>query len=58
MTLFIGMPGGTEWIFIILALLTSLIIPILAIVLYIRNRELKKQIKILTDEKNTLLKKY
>ena len=53
MTLLFGMPGGAEWIFIILALFPTLIIPILAIILYIKNRELKKQIKILTDEKNT-----
>ena len=55
MTLLFGMPGGSEWIFIIVALLPSLIIPILAIVLYMKNRELKKQVTILTDEKNTLL---
>ena len=55
MTLLFGMPGGSEWIVIIIVLLTSLLIPILAIVLYIKNRELRKQVKILTDEKNTLL---
>ncbi|MCW3089438.1 MAG: hypothetical protein JWP81_507 [Ferruginibacter sp.] len=55
MTLLFGMPGGVEWIFLFVAILPSLIIPILAIVLYLRNRELKKQVQILTAENNTLL---
>ena len=57
MTFLIGMPGSSEWILIILGLFFFLTMPILAIVFYTRNKELKKQIKILTDEKNTLLAK-
>jgi ABC-type transport system involved in cytochrome bd biosynthesis fused ATPase/permease subunit len=55
MTLLLGIPGSSEWIFIIIALFTLLIMPIFVIVLYIKNRELKRQMKILTDEKNGLL---
>ncbi len=55
MTLLLGMPGSSEWIFIIIALLTLLIMPIVVIILYIKNRAVKRQVKILTDEKNSLL---
>ncbi len=51
----IGMPGGSEWIFIFIALITLFIAPILTIVFYIRNRELRRQVKTLTEEKNGLL---
>lgn len=57
MTLGIGMPGASEWIFIFIALIMLLITPILTIVFYIRNRELRKQVKILTDEKNGLVER-
>ena len=55
MTLLLSMPGGSEWILIILVLLLTLTMPILAIVLYSRNRELRRQIEILRAEKNELL---
>jgi hypothetical protein len=57
MTFLIGMPGGSEWVLIIITLVFLLTMPILAIVFYTRNRELKKQIATLTNEKNALLAK-
>ncbi|MEO6356318.1 MAG: hypothetical protein ABIU77_23965 [Ferruginibacter sp.] len=56
-TLGIGMPGGSEWIFIIIAVPALLISPILTIVFYTKNRELKRRLKEVTDEKNALLSK-
>lgn len=55
MSLLLGMPASAEWIIIILVLLTLLIMPILVITLYMQNRQLKRLIKILADEKNSLL---
>ncbi len=57
MILLFSMPGGSEWILVLLFLVLILIMPILAIVFYVRNKELNRQNKILTDEKNDLLKK-
>lgn len=57
MTFLIGLPGGSEWIFLIGYLIFLFPIPILTIVLYFKNRELKKQIKIMTAEKNVLIQK-
>lgn len=57
MTFLIGLPGGSEWIFLIGILIFLFPMPILTIVLYIKNRELKKQIKIMTAERNVLIKK-
>jgi hypothetical protein len=54
-TLLIGMPGGSEWIFIIVALCAISIMPIVAIVFYMKNRELKRRLKEVTDEKNALV---
>ena len=52
-----GLPGSSEWIGIILGLVFLLTMPILAIVFYTKNRELKKQVEALTEEKNALLAK-
>lgn len=57
MTFLIGLPGGSEWIFLIGYLIFLFPIPILTIVLYFKNRELKKQIKIMTAERNVLIQK-
>lgn len=57
MTFLISLPGGTEWIILLLSLLFLIVIPIMAISLYTRNKDLRRQIDALTTEKNTLLKK-
>ncbi|WP_301921639.1 hypothetical protein [Ferruginibacter sp.] len=57
MTFLIGLPVGSEWIFLIGYLIFLFPIPILTIVLYFKNRELKKQIKIMTAERNVLIQK-
>lgn len=57
MTFLIGLPGGSECIFLIGYLIFLFPIPILTIVLYFKNRELKKQIKIMTAERNVLIQK-
>lgn len=55
MGLLFSMPGAGEWIFIILILLVFLITPILAIVYYLRSKDLNKQLQAVTKEKNELL---
>ncbi len=55
MRLLFSMPGASEWIFIILILLVFLITPILAIVYYLRSKDLNKQLQAVTKEKNELL---
>ena len=57
MTFLIGLPGGSEWIFMIGFLIFLFPIPILTIVLYVKNSALKKQIKLLHDERSELIKK-
>jgi len=52
-----GMPGGSEWVFIIIALVIVLLIPVLLIIFLVNNRELKKRVNALTEEKNALLAK-
>lgn len=54
MTAGFGMPGGSEWIVIIMILCLVFAVPILAIILYVKNRALKKQVHILTEERNIL----
>jgi hypothetical protein len=39
----LSMPGGAEWILIILLFSLLLLFPILTIVFYVQNRNLKKQ---------------
>jgi uncharacterized membrane protein len=55
MNYLITMPGLSEWIVIILTLFMFILIPVLLIVLYMKNRQLNKQIQELTIEKNNLL---
>lgn len=57
MPLLFSMPGASEWIFIILILLVFLITPILAIVYYLRSKDLDKQLQVVTKERNELLEK-
>ena len=55
MTYLLSMPGTSEWIILIPILFLFIWMPILLIVFYIRNRQLRKQIQELTIEKNNLL---
>jgi uncharacterized membrane protein len=55
MNYLITMPGLSEWIVIILTLFMFILIPVLLIVFYMKNRQLNKQIQELTIEKNNLL---
>jgi uncharacterized membrane protein len=50
-----SMPGGSEWILIIIFLFLFIWMPILLIFFYVKNRQLRKQIQELTIEKNNLL---
>ena len=52
-----SMPGGAEWLMIIVVLAFFLICPILAFIFYIRNKDLKKELERVTNEKNELLSK-
>ncbi len=55
MTLLFSMPGGSEWILIIISFGFLLTMPVLAIVYYSKYKEQKRQVKQLTEEKNDLL---
>jgi hypothetical protein len=44
-TLLIGMPGGSEWIFIIVALCAISIMPIVAVVFYMKKPGMEKAVK-------------
>ena len=48
--LLFSMPGGGEWIFIILLLIFLIICPVLAIVYFLQTKSLKKENKVLLDK--------
>ncbi|MDB5191866.1 MAG: hypothetical protein JWQ96_1429 [Segetibacter sp.] len=55
MILLIAMPGGTEWLLIIFSFSLIFISPVLAIIFFIKNKALSKQIRILQEEREGLL---
>ncbi len=57
MNLLLSMPGGSEWILLILVLGLGLMAPIFAIYYYSKSRRLSQELKRVTDEKNMLLAK-
>ncbi len=57
MKLLVGMPGGSEWIFIIIVLGFLICIPVFAIKYFTKYKETKRQNQILIEEKNRLLEK-
>lgn len=57
MTLLLSMPGGGEFIIIIIVFLIPAA-PILAIVFYLQNKKLKKQVEQLNLEKEDLLRRF
>jgi len=57
MKLLLSMPGGSEWILVILFFCFSLIIPICAIYYYLKSKSLMKELQRVTQEKDLLLAK-
>ena len=57
MTLGFSLPGGGEWLLIFAILIFIIGIPVIAIILYVKNQQLEKQINTLLNEKNYLLNK-
>lgn len=55
MTFLFSLPGGSEWIFIILFGILFLMMPVLAIVYYSKYKDQKRQVQQLTQEKNDLM---
>jgi len=51
------MPGGPEWIVLILLLVMLLLIPIVAIYFFTKSQRLMKELEEVTKEKNKLLEK-
>lgn len=50
-----SLPGGSEWIFLILLGILFLMMPVLAIVYYSKYKDQKRQVQQLTQEKNDLM---
>ena len=57
MTLGFSIPGGSEWIFVVLFFVILLLSPILAIVFYLKSKSLTKEVEKLSVEKADLLKR-
>lgn len=57
MTLLLSLPGGTEWILIILLFSLYLLIPFAAIYFFVKSRRLKEELQRVTQEKNMLLER-
>jgi len=53
----LSMPGGPEWIVLILLLVMLLLIPIVAIYFFTKSQRLMKELEEVTKEKNKLLEK-
>ena len=56
-TFLLAMPGGSEWILLILILCLSLMAPIFAIYYYSKSKRLSQELKRVTQEKDMLLAK-
>jgi len=50
------MPGGTEWIMLITVGGLFIVFPVLAIMYYMRNRELKRKLDEVTKERDELIR--
>jgi len=57
MKLLLSMPGGSEWIFLIVVLFGFILIPVLAIYYYAKSKRLTKELESVTREKDMLLAK-
>ncbi len=57
MKLLLSMPGGSEWILLILVLSLGLLSPICAIYYYSKSKRLSQELQRVTQEKDMLLTK-
>ena len=57
MKLLLSMPGGSEWILIIIILCIGIMVPIFAIYYYSKSKRLSEELQRVTEEKNMLLAK-
>jgi len=55
MKLLLSMPGGSEWIMIILFFSCGLLMPALAIYYYSKSKRLMRELENVTREKNMLM---
>ena len=55
MTFLFSLPGGLEWLFMLVPAAAFILCPILAIVYYTRWRDLKKQLDKVTRERDELM---
>ncbi len=57
MKLLLSMPGGAEWILVIMLFSFLLMMPVLAIYYYSKSRRLMRELENVTQEKNMLMAK-
>lgn len=50
------MPGGAEWITLLIAGGLFIVFPVLALTYYMRNRQLKKKLEEVTKERDELIR--
>jgi hypothetical protein len=55
MTFLFSLPGGAEWLVMLVPALALILCPILAIIFYTRSRDLKKQLDKVTRERDELM---
>ena len=56
MHLLLSMPGGAEWITLLIAGGLFIIFPVLALTYYMRNRQFKKKLEEVTKERDELIR--
>lgn len=57
MTFLFSLPGGAEWIFILLLLIVLVALPVTAIVFYTKYKAAQRQNKFLSDQNKALMEK-
>ena len=57
MKLLLSMPGGSEWIFLIVVLFGFILIPVLALYYYAKSKRLTKSLRVLQGKRICLLAK-
>ena len=55
MNLLLSMPAGAEWITLIILGLLFIVFPVFALLYFLRNRKLKRQLEKVTKERDDLL---
>lgn len=56
MNLLLSMPGGAEWVTLIIFGSVFFVSPVIAVMYFLRNKELRKQLNEVTKERDELLK--